>query len=196
MSTTHPFVSGAGADAALAAVLRENGQLAGLYLAAEQRIGDLANLFVAVNSIHGATDTAGVVVAVREIVANLVGSEEMAIFEAERGTGRLTLVAALGIDPAAVQDLRLGQGAVGEVAATGQPLIRREGGTGEPGTDGALTACLPLLVGSSVVGALAIYRLLPHKHALEQVDLDLFDLLSAHVGAALLFSRLYAGDAA
>ena len=63
--------------------LRENARLTERYLAAEQQVSDLANLYVAVNSLHGATEPPRVVAALREIVANLVGSEEFALFESE-----------------------------------------------------------------------------------------------------------------
>ena len=61
------------------------------------------------------------------------------------------------------------------------------------GSDESITACLPLRIGTAVTGVLAIFHLLPHKGALEDPDLDLFEALSAHVAPALQFARCYHG---
>jgi hypothetical protein len=180
-------------DEPLQEALRENARLTERYLAAEQQVSDLANLYVAVSSLHGATETAAVVAAVREIVANLVGSEEFALFETEPRSGHIRLVAASGVAAFRFETVEVGTGIIGTVAETGRPYLRRQGGDGQSGSDESITACLPLRVGTSVSGVLAIFHLLPHKGALEVPDLDLLELLSAHVAPALLFSRFYNG---
>jgi len=48
--------------------------------AAEQRIGHLAKLQAAVRELHEATLPADVLTAIKEIVANLIGCEEMGIY--------------------------------------------------------------------------------------------------------------------
>jgi hypothetical protein len=181
------------AEEQLDEALRENARLTERFLAAEQQVSDLANLYVAMNSLHGATGPPAVVAAVREIVANLVGSEEFALFETEPRDGHIRLVASSGVDATPFRALDAGDGVIGRVAESGRAFIRREGGSGAPGTDGSITACLPLRVRASVAGVLAIFRLLPHKGTLEDGDLDLFEVLSAHVAPALLFSRMYNG---
>lgn len=185
-----------GAHEALAAALRENERLTERYLAAEQQVSDLAKLYVAVNSLHSATEPAAVLAAVREIVANLVGSEEFALFETEARHGHIRLVATSGVAAFRFEAVEIGCGIIGTVAETGRPYIRGQGGSGQSGSDESITACLPLRVGASVAGVLAIFHLLPHKNALEEADLDLFELLSAHAAPALFFSRLYGGGRA
>ena len=177
--------TGAGTDP-LQAALRDNDRLYERLLGAEQQVGHLANLLVALNSLHGAADPAGVFLAVREVVANLVGSEEFALFEVGPGN-RPRLLDASGVISDALGDPAAG--IVGAVASSGKPFIRRAGGAGIPGSDASITACLPLRIRASVVGVLAIFRLLPHKSAVEDGDLALFDLLSTHVAWALLLSR-------
>lgn len=175
---------------------RENARLTDRYLAAEQQVSDLANLYVAVNSLHGATESAAVIAALREIVANLVGSEEFALFESDGRHGHIRLVAASGVAAFRFETVEMGHGIIGTVAESGRPYVRRQGGNGQSGSDESITACLPLRIGTSVSGVLAIFHLLPHKGALEDPDLDLFELLSAHVAPALLFARLYNGGRA
>jgi GAF domain-containing protein len=149
---------------------------------------------VAVTSVHGALDRPSVLSSVQEIVTNLVGSEEMAIFETEASNGRLVLLASTGIEPGPYQEIYVGEGAIGKAAATGARLVRPEGGSLTEDGDASLTACIPLKIAGRVVGVLAVFRLLPHKGHLDAVDLDLFDVLAAHAASALLFTRLYAAS--
>ena len=166
----------------------------GLKAESEAQVANLASLYVAVTSVHGALDRPSVLSSVQEIVTNLIGSEEMAIFEIDAAHGRLTLLASMGIEPGPYQDIALGAGAIGRAAATGERLIRQQGGSLTEDGDAALTACIPLKVAGRVVGVLAVFRLLPHKGSLDAIDIDLFDVLAAHAASALLFTRLYAAS--
>jgi GAF domain-containing protein len=166
----------------------------GLKAESEAQVANLASLYVAVTSMHGALDRPTVLSSVQEIVTNLIGSEEMAIFETDSAHGRLTLLASIGIEPGPYQEIGLGEGAIGRAAATGERVIRHEGGSLTEGGDAALTACIPLKVAGRIVGVLAVFRLLPHKGALDAIDIDLFDVLAAHAASALLFTRLYAAS--
>jgi GAF domain-containing protein len=179
-------------------VLAENERLRmlvdGLKAESEAQVANLASLYVAVTSVHGALDRPSVLSSVQEIVTNLIGSEEMAIFETDPVHGRLTLLASIGIEPGPYQEVCVGAGAIGRAAATGERLIRQEGGSLTEDGDASLTACIPLKVAGRVVGVLAVFRLLPHKGTLDAVDIDLFDVLAAHAASALLFTRLYAAS--
>jgi len=166
----------------------------GLKAESEAQVANLASLYVAVTSMHGALDRPSVLSSVQEIVTNLIGSEEMAIFETDPARGRLTLLASIGIEPGPYQEISVGDGAIGRAAATGERLIRDEGGSLTEDGDAALTACIPLKVAGRIVGVLAVFRLLPHKGSLDAIDMDLFDVLAAHAASALLFTRLYAAS--
>ena len=166
----------------------------GLKAESEAQVGNLASLYVAVTSVHDALDRPSVLSSVQEIVTNLIGSEEMAIFETDATRGRVTLLASIGIEPGPYQEIALGEGAIGRAAATDERLIRQDGGSLTEDGDAALTACIPLKVAGRVVGVLAVFRLLPHKGSLDAIDIDLFDVLAAHAASALLFTRLYAAS--
>jgi GAF domain-containing protein len=166
----------------------------GLKAESEAQVANLASLYVAVTSMHGALDRPSVLSSVQEIVTNLIGSEEMAIFETDPARGRLTLLASIGIEPGPYQEILLGEGAIGRAGATGERLIRHKGGSLTGDGDAALTACIPLKVAGRIVGVLAVFRLLPHKGCLDAIDIDLFDVLAAHAASALLFTRLYAAS--
>lgn len=189
MSYTDEYVQG---------LLAENERLRslidGLKAESEAQVANLASLYVAVTSVHGALDRPTVLASLQEIVTNLIGSEEMAIFEHDEEHRRLTLLASAGIEPGPFQELYVGEGAIGRAVATGERLIRQEGGSRTEDGDASLTACIPLKIADRVIGVLAVFKLLPHKRRLDAIDIDLFDVLAAHAASALLFTRLYAAS--
>lgn len=175
----------------LAAILRENRQLGEQHVTVEQQLSNLATLYVAVNSLHLALDATAVVAAIQEIVANLIGSEEMAIFEVDAARGRLTLLTSIGIDSARYENLRIGDGPIGTVALTGASIVRHESGSTHEAAGPVPTACIPLRLDGRVAGVIAIFGLLPQKSGLDDVDFGLFEVLATHAAAALTFTRLY-----
>lgn len=151
----------------------------------EREIASLSNLYVAMQRLHGSRDRDEMLVAIQEIVTTLVGSEEMALFELG-ADGNLVLVSALGVDAARWATLASGHGIIGGAAASGERWIagqspRREAVPGEE----RLSACIPLEANGRVVGALAVFGLLPQKPALEPADLQVLELLGAQAGCAL-----------
>lgn len=168
----------------------EHGRLSDEYVAAQERATELAQLFVALERLHGGRSRADVVTAVQEIVINVVGSEELALFE--RRGGGLELLKAFGVDPGPIHTIGLGEGVIGRTAATGAAWIAgRDPSPESPDPD--LTACIPLRAGDDLVGALAIWRLLGHKPVLDEQDHAVFELLSAHAGLALHLRASQAG---
>ena len=164
------------------------------YLEVEKRNNDLMNLYVASYRLHGTLDRAEVLATIQEIVANLVGCEEHAVFELDSEGRELCLVASTGIDPVAWGRVPMGEGPIGRVAASGETLVMAVAGEavsqGEAGP--ALTACIPLKLDGKVTGAIALFRLLPQKPTLAEVDHEMFELLATHAATALYCTRLHA----
>jgi len=155
-----------------------------------QQSSSLANLFVAGHRLHTGVDLAEVIEAIEEIVATLVGSEEMALFERHEDEPALTLLASVGIDPAPLRRIALGAGIIGRTAQTGEVHVAGGERVEEPGpAEEGLTACIPLTLAGRVTGAIAIFRMLPHKAALEPRDREMFDLLARQAGMALYCAR-------
>ncbi len=167
---------------------REHRRICDEYVVVEERNTDLASLFVALSRLHGTLDRAEVLAAIQEIVTNIVGSEEMAVYELSPGSNQLELAWSFGLDGSRGSTVRLGEGVIGRVAAGGEPFVAWDRGCAE---EPALTACIPLKVGERVTGALAIYHLLGHKAVLGNLDRQIFDLLGAHAGTALYFTALH-----
>jgi hypothetical protein len=171
----------------------ENRKFAEQYLQVEEQITTLANLYVATSTLHATLSRPQVVQAILEIIANLVGSEEMGLFEAEPGGRCLSLVAVNGIEPSRFRSIPFGAGIIGRAALTGRPYVRAAGSAPDGLPEEAdLTACIPLKLEDRVTGAIAIFRLLPQKPGLEASDRDLFDLLATHAATALYCARLHA----
>jgi GAF domain-containing protein len=149
--------------------------------ALEQRCAELTSLYVTVYRVHASLDPVEVLVAIREIVANVVGSEEVAVFARER-TGRMSVLDATGIDDAVLAQLARGEGALGEAIARREGLYAEDAGrAGGP----PASACVPLVLDGEVVGAIAVLALLPHKPALQPIDRQVLELLGTHAAIAL-----------
>lgn len=167
------------------------------YAEIEQQNGNLANLYVASYRLHGTLDRNEVVAAIQEILANLVGSEEAALFELNAGRQTLELAASFGADPAECGSIPVGAGIIGEAARTGEIFVADPAHpVAAEGLESRLTACVPLRLDSRVTGVIAIFGLLPQKGALEDLDRELFDLLATQAAFALYCTGLHARVAA
>ncbi len=171
----------------LSEVQDENESVAGRFLEIETQNTNLANLYVAGYQLHGSLDRDLVLAAIKEIVINLIGSEDFAIFERE-GEDRLRMIDWFDEPPQMAREVRFGEGIIGQVAATGEAFVSN----GEHGRGVGMTACVPLKVDGRVTGAIAIFRLLPQKHdGLEALDEELLGLLASQAGIALYCTTLH-----
>lgn len=161
------------------------------YLEVEAHNANVSNLYVATLRLHRSIDHSDVLSAIQEIIINLVGSEELAIFEMNpQGTG-LVLSSSFGIDTTVWQKVPLGVGITGRCAELGESFIAGESPhVRRAATEEHLTACLPLMVAGRVTGAIAIFRLLDHKPMLVPIDHELFALLGTHGATALYCTSL------
>jgi hypothetical protein len=120
----------------------------------------------------------------REIVANFLGSEEMALFRLDRATAGFQVYWSFGIDPEGYDLLRgLGEGGYRRLMG-GECHIAsaaRDSSGAAPGTQ----AFIPIRFAGQTIAILAILRLLPQKLAFESSDMELLQLLSQEAGAPL-----------
>ena len=175
----------------LASVQHENERLQNEQLALQQQSASLLNLYVAAYRLNGTLDRGEVLTALQEIIANMIGSEQLGIFELDADREMLRLIASVGIDAEHYKTVPLMSGAIGHAVRTGEIYLggRATGGSG----DGpAVTACIPMNMGDRVGGVIAIFELLGQKSGLDSDDLELFNLLRSHAGMALYCTRLVA----
>lgn len=165
--------------------------LARRFVAMELQHGDLASLLVASMRLQSSLKRQDILGAIREIVSNLVGVEEMALFEIDRLTLKLPLADGFGSHGGDLSEIRFGEGPIGSAASTGESFFHD---VNEHGTSldhqRCPRACIPLKVDGEVWGVIVIFRLLPHKERFVALDYQLFDLLSTRAGIALYCAKL------
>lgn len=170
----------------LSDIQRENDSVSSRFLDIETQNTNLANLYVAGYQLHGSLDRSRVLEAIKEIVINLIGSEDFAIFE--RDGDQLRMIDWFDQPPGAFRSIAVGEGVIGRVAATGEAFIAKDDHSRAVG----VVACIPLQADGRVTGAIAIFRLLPQKqHGLQAVDEELLGLLSSQAGIALYCTGLH-----
>lgn len=166
----------------------ESREFAERYVKVERQYSDVIHLYVASHQLHSTLKYDDVLKNLKDIVINVIGAEVFGIYAVNDDTRHLGLVAHEGLDGAPAM-IPIGAGAVGEAARTGTRLVRDPSGdlpAGEP------AAVLPLRAGDSIVGVIAIHKLLSQKESFEDLDYDLFELLGSHAGTALCAATLYA----
>jgi len=168
-------------------VENENYQYLERYHQIEAQSANLSNLYVASYQLHSSVDREFVLNAIQEIVINLIGSEEVAIF-AENGQGKFDLASCFGVEPSLLRPFSLGEGPIGQALARGEVYAENF----PISAAGRITACVPLKINDTIIGAIVVFRLLSHKAALERVDHELFDLLAIHASTALYCATLHA----
>jgi GAF domain-containing protein len=171
-------------------------RLGGALAQSRRRASDAAGLYVATHRLHATLDRGQVLQAVEDVVASLLGCEQMAVFEMTGSPPVLVPVNVRGLPPGRLAAVRPGEGVIGRVAQSGEVWLAGES-AGLLEERQALSACVPLKVDGEVTGVLALYALLEHRERLGADDRELLELLSTHAATALYASRLRRGwDAA
>ena len=169
----------------LAGIERESRGMAAQYATAMRQNASLANLYVSSHMLHATLDHDEVLSGIAQIVVNIVGSEDYAIFE--RDGSELRVAARAGAASAALPKTRVGVGILGQLAEQASVRV-----FSPDETEAGLVAFIPLVIGRYVTGAIAIFRLLPQKPALDESDLEIFEMLAAHAATALYCASLHA----
>jgi nitrate/nitrite-specific signal transduction histidine kinase len=168
-------------------VAEENERYAEQHQQIETQSSNLANLYVASYQLHSSVEREAVLGAILEIVINLVGSEQVAVYERTPLKDTFKLATSFGIDDERLAGFTLGDGAIARRLANAEIFTDDEAAGGED----RLTACVPLKVGGELIGAILVFRLLDHKTSLQPVDHELFELLAVHASTALYCASLH-----
>jgi len=151
--------------------------------------GDLLSLYVASARLHDVAARHEVLLAIHEIVINLIGSEEVGVLELSRDGRSLTLVSSMGIEASRYARIAVGEGIIGRVAATGVPYLTGGGqAQAVSAEEPTLSACVPLKMFGRIVGVLVVFQLLRQKPELKEVDHRLLEIVSQQAAPALLCS--------
>ncbi len=161
----------------------------GRYTRIEAELNDLANLYIASYQLHASLSVRRVVRHLRDTIGQLVGAEAFAIYVNDRERKLAVPIGFEGLEADAVRPVGIGEGIIGEACITGIERIR------DDFADGTLqdpVAVIPLLVEGRPIGAIAVASMLEQKSEWASVDRELFKLLGAHAGTALIAANLYA----
>jgi len=164
----------------------ENKDFAQRYVQVEEQNESLANLYVASHRLHSTLDSTEVLDCIKEILLNMIGSEDFGLFVVDDETHEFARAGYEGDLAGRTEKARItpGRGPEGVAALTGEPYFG-EGNEEEP------CACVPLMIRERVVGLITIYKLLAHKRGLTPLDHQLLELLAGHAASALISSKLY-----
>jgi transcriptional regulator with GAF, ATPase, and Fis domain len=173
-------------------VEEENRDFVSKYLEIEEENNNMANLYVASYQLHSTLDFQEVVSIIMEIIINLIGAEVFGLLLLDEKTGYLSAVAMEGFNVDEFPKIKLGDGIIGQSAASGQSYFA-EGGSKQEGPPNPLNpiVCVPLKIKERVIGAVVVYRLLKQKEKFENVDYELFSLLAGHAATAIFSAKLY-----
>ena len=148
----------------------------------EAELSHLVRLRVASQRLHESLDARELMDILQDLLVNLVGSEMLGIFELDPGRPELVLRVSMGIDAERFRRLPLGEGPIGQAARTGSSWLA---GQAEEGP----RACVPLRLGSRLLGMMVLFELLPHKPRLQPEDRELLELLATEGARALYCAR-------
>jgi hypothetical protein len=145
-----------------------------------------AKVSAALACLQEAHDRASWLESIRDIAANLLGSEEVAVFNVDKDMAVLWLSWCIGIDPNryvcldVLREPKLQHVLAGEVlfasANSGEKLLSIQ----DP-----VTALVPILVFDVVTEVVVIFRLLPQKTAFDAADRDVCRVLSICASQAI-----------
>jgi len=133
------------------------------------------------------SDQSDTLEAIREIVSNLLGSEQMVLFAFDRQTANLRMVWSFGIDAQECNPLRILSDVCLRRVTRGECHVELPHDN-RSGSAAKTRAFVPLRHANRTVGVLAILRLLPQKLGFDRLDMDLLGFLSIEAGKALLGS--------
>lgn len=172
-------------------VEKENQDFAGKYSEMEEENNMLGNLYIASHQLHSTLDFSEVLSVIMEIVINLVGAEEFAIYLVDEKTHLLKAVASEGLMPEELPMQKVGEGVVGNVVKTGEEHFREDLSIlGTTDLKDPLV-CIPMKIQDRVIGALVIFKLLKQKDSFCDLDYEMFSMLAGHTATAVFSSKLY-----
>ncbi|MBN1656458.1 MAG: GAF domain-containing protein [Deltaproteobacteria bacterium] len=169
-------------------VEKENADFTLQYLEIEKQNSNFASLYVASYQLHSTIDFNKILKVISDILTNLIGAEYFGIYLYDPRSSTLVLTSVEGLDEPKGSRVELRDNLMSRVASSGELYIDPE--IPEPGNYARPIALQPLISSGDLVGMLAIHKLLVQKEGFEPIDMELFSLLGAHAGTALLAARI------
>jgi len=154
--------------------------------AALKEAGNQAKVYAARMRLQSAVDQADALDAIRDITGNLIGTEELAVFKVDKRRSELWLYWSFGVDPNKYAVLEVRREAKLNDALGGKCVLRPRGSNQNLlGSDDPVSALIPIRIDGNTVAVLVLFRLFPHKTALDDVDHEICEILSNFAGRAI-----------
>src|SRR5579863_4217384 len=151
-----------------------------------QTLGDQAKVYAARMRLQNAIDQADALDAIREIAANLIGTEEIAVFKVDNKRSELWLYWSFGVDPNKHSVLEVAREPKLKQVLSGKPVFRlRLSNENLLSTDDPVSALVPILVDGTPCAVIVLFRLFAHKAGIQAVDREICEVLSNCAGRAI-----------
>jgi hypothetical protein len=161
-----------------------------MYEEVEGELANFANLYVATAQLHSARSVRGVLRALKELLAQLLGAAAFAVYFVSDDGADLVAIASEGVDAADVARMPANNGPIGRAFTTGELTFDSSRDISKVSiTDPA--ALIPLQIDGRVHGVIAIFGTLPQKTEFVTIDRELFKLLGAQAAPALINARIF-----
>lgn len=179
--------------ARLLSAVHEHSVITNRFAEIESELESFANLYVASFQLHSSLRVPTVTRHIRELLVQLVGVRSLGIYFVDDTAEDLVPIAADGIDVGTLAKISLRDGATTTPveALVERTYLTRVLHIEEGDAPGPPAACIPLALEDRAVGVIVVYALLPHKKRFVTVDKELFKLLGAHAGGALVSAHLW-----
>jgi len=151
----------------------------------ELKMTALAALHAATDLLHGTLDRGLVLQIIRSITTAFSGSRDVAIFELDTNLDRLVPVSSSGLESDNLESIPLGIGLIGRATQEGEMYERLWEPDAALVSERRLRACIPLMMDSIPIGAIAIFT---DKMVHKPLDRELFTIFSRHAGSALYWT--------
>lgn len=151
-----------------------------------QDVGDQAKVYAARMRMQNALDQADALDGIREIAGNLIGTEEIAVFKVDKKRSELWLYWSFGVDPNKHAVLEVSREPRLKHVLGGKCAFRLHlSNENLLSTDDPVSALIPIRLEGTIVAVIVLFRLFPHKAALEAVDYEICEVLSNCAGRAI-----------
>lgn len=161
-----------------------------MYSEVEGELANFANLYVATAQIHAARSVRGVLRALKELLAQLLGAAAFAVYFVSDEGDELVALASEGVNAADIARVPADRGPIGRAFTNGELAFDVARDISKVSIDDPV-AVIPLRLDGRVVGAIAIFGTLQQKTEFVNIDRELFKLLGAQAAPALVNARLF-----
>ncbi len=166
-----------------------NDEFAERFAEVENELANLGTLHIAGLQLHTGTTVRRALRNIKELCAQFLGAAQFVVYLATDDGSALVPISVDGLSQKEAREISVDDH-VGKAFASGQITYEKNADPSKGSIDSP-AAVIPIGVSGHIMGAIAIFRTLPQKTSFVGVDHELFKLLAAQAGPALVHARLF-----